>query len=285
MLDRWLTEHDPDEISDVLHVRHLTPTPEVDPQAAQDWLGHELLRNYVSSGELDMLEKVFRDLALPELADRLIKYKFPSDPKVRSGDFGEALSGALFRRVRRWCVPVLKLRFKHRPNQPVQGADFLAFRLRQVPPVVASPEVKTRLDKRLDVGREAAKSLQSVLDDLPSSIMFVAAQLSKQGVVALGSRILELLVSEFRVERHIVLVHDERHWDRRVVERLEPELTEQTEVTVIRLPELRALIGEAYASAAGAPARIAARRSTGPGGTTAASGRHGQEPEPEPVDA
>ncbi|MFI7049122.1 hypothetical protein [Streptosporangium sandarakinum] len=107
MLDRWLTEHDPDEIPDVLHVRHLTPTPEVDPQAAQDWLGHELLRNYVSSGELDMLERVFRDLALPELADRLIKYKFPSDPKVRSGDFGEALSGALFRRVRsrprRWA--------------------------------------------------------------------------------------------------------------------------------------------------------------------------------------
>ncbi|MFI6883825.1 hypothetical protein [Streptosporangium canum] len=278
MLDRWLTEHDLDGMSDVLHVRHLTTNNEVDPQAAQDWLGHELLRNYVPADELNVLEEVFRDLALPELADHLLKHKFPSDPKVRSGDFGEALSGALFRRVRRWCVPILKLRYKHRPDQPVQGADFLAFRLRQVPPVVASPEVKTRLDKRLEVGLQAAESLQGVMGDLPSSITFVAARLSERGL-ALGSRIGQLLVSEFRVERHIVLVQDERHWDRRVVERLEPELTEQTEVTVIRLPELRDLIGDAYASAATAPARIAARRSGGTehGTAGAGGGRSGQQ--------
>ncbi|WP_030911645.1 hypothetical protein [Streptosporangium amethystogenes] len=284
MLDRWLTEQGQGETSGILHVRHLTTNHEIDPQAAQDWLGHELLRNYVPTDELNVLETVFRDLALPGLADHLIKHKFPSDPKVRSGDFGEALSGALFRRVRRWCVPILKLRYKHRPDQPVQGADFLAFRLRQVPPVVASPEVKTRLDKRLEVGLQAAKSLQGVMDDLPSSITFVAARLSDRGL-ALGSRIGQLLVSEFRVERHIVLVQDERHWDRRVVERLEPELTEQTEVTVIVLPELRELIGDAYASAATAPARSAARRREGTDHQTFDADHDRRRPEPEVVDA
>lgn len=211
---------------------HLTANNEVDPQAAQDWLGHELLRNYVPADELNVLEAVFRDLGLPELADHLIKHKFPSEPKVCSGGFGEALSGALFRRVRRWCVPILKLRYKHRPDQPVQG----------------------------------------VMGDLLSSITFVAARLSERGLT-LGSHIGQLLVSEFRVERHIVLVQDERHRDRRVVERLEPELTEQTEVTVIRLPELRDLIGDAYASAATAPARIAARRNGGSAHGTAGADR------------
>jgi hypothetical protein len=45
--------------------------------------------------------------------------------------------------MRRWCVPVLKLRYKQSPNQPVQGADVIAFQLRRDPPVVAVPEVKT----------------------------------------------------------------------------------------------------------------------------------------------
>ncbi|MFI7642972.1 hypothetical protein [Nonomuraea sp. NPDC049400] len=230
-------------------MRHLTTSDAVDQHAADQWLGQDLLRNYVHPEERALLEQTFRDLGQTALADHLISHKFPSDVKVRSGDFGEALSGAWYRRARRWCVPLLKLRFKHRPNQPVQGVDFLAFRLREDPPVVATPEVKTRLSKQLNVGVEAVASLQGVLDDLPSSLHFAAARLLDRKI-ALGARLGALLVGPYRVERHIVLVQDDTGWDERIVERLAAQLTDPTEVSVIRLHDLRSMIGRAYTTAA-----------------------------------
>ncbi|MEV1179406.1 hypothetical protein [Nonomuraea sp. NPDC049784] len=251
MLEKWLQQQDPHEVSTLLQVQHLTTSDGVGQETAEQWLGQDLLRNYVHPEERALLEQTFRDLGQTALADHLVSHKFPSDVKVRSGDFGEALSGAWYRRARRWCVPLLKLRYKHRPNQPVQGVDFLAFRLREDPPIVATPEVKTRLDKRLDVGVQAVQSLQGVLDDLPSSLHFAAARLLDRKI-ALGARVGALLIAPYRVERHIVLVQDEADWDERIVDRLAAHLTEPTEVSVIRLPELRAMIARAYTTAAAA---------------------------------
>ncbi|WP_431929911.1 hypothetical protein [Nonomuraea jabiensis] len=249
MLEKWLQQQDLHEVSTVLQVQHLTTSDAVDQHAAEQWLGQDLLRNYVHPEERALLEQTFRDLGQTALADHLISYKFPSDVKVRSGDFGEALSGAWYRRARRWCVPLLKLRYKHRPNQPVQGVDFLAFRLREDPPVVATPEVKTRLNKQLNVGVEAVASLQGVLDDLPSSLQFAAARLLDRKI-ALGARLMTLLVAPYRVERHIVLVQDDAAWDERIVDRVAAQLTDRTEMSVIRLRDLRSMIGRAYSAAA-----------------------------------
>jgi hypothetical protein len=259
VLDKWLNREDLEAVSGVLDVRRLSADGAVDEQALGVWLGHELLRNYLGPKELEGLEAAFRDLGMPEVAEHLKMHKFPTQENIRTGDFGEALGGALFRRVRRWCVPILKLRFKQRPNQPVQGVDFLALRLRRRPAVVAAPEVKTRTRKDLDVGVEAATSLQNVLEVLPSSIQFVAARLLEQGS-PIAHRVARLLVDGYEVERHIVLVHDDEEWDDRIVERLADAVSARTETTVIRLSKLKETIASAYSAAAVDPARTAARR-------------------------
>lgn len=258
MLDKWLSREVCTRVSGLLEVRNVSSEGNVDEQELNDWLGHELLRNYVSPGGLDALEAVFADLSMPEVADHLRRHKFPTDEVVRTGDFGEALGGALFRRVRRWCLPVLKLRFKQRPNQPVQGADFVAFRLRRTPAIVAAPEVKTRTRKRLDVGVDATQSLESALNELPASIQFVLDRMMEQGS-ALAYRIARLLSEGYEVERHIVLIHEDEQWDRRIVDRLAQAVTSPTETTVVRLSRLKDTIASAYSAAARDPARTADR--------------------------
>ncbi|MEV0408573.1 hypothetical protein [Actinoallomurus sp. NPDC050550] len=166
MLETWLNSRDLPDTSLVLAVREVTADNALDGEVVRAWLGKELARNYVGAAERRLLEDTFRDLGMHKVAEHLARHKFPTAP-VSSG---EALSGALFRKVDRWCVPILKLRYKQRPNQPVQGADFLGFRLSRDPAVVTAPEVKTRTTKQLDVGVAAVSSLQGVLDDLPSSI-------------------------------------------------------------------------------------------------------------------
>ncbi len=255
MIEKWLVEQDPEQVSAVLDIQVVTADETVDEDTLYDYLGHELLRNYVVPGELEM---IFRDLGVPEVADHLANHKFPTLDSIRTGDFGEAMSGALFRRARRWCVPILKLRYKQRPNQPVQGADFLGFRLRQSPPVVAVPEVKTRTDKRLNVGVEASTSLDHVLEELPSSVEFVVARLLEQHS-ALAPRVAQLLDEGYTVERHIVLVHDDGQWDDRISERLAAAEDEPTQLTVIRLANLKNIIDKSFAEAALAPRRLADR--------------------------
>lgn len=256
MIERWLVAQDPEEVSAVLDIQVVTADETVDEDVLYDYLGHELLRNYVVPGEM---EAIFRDLGVPEVADHLASHKFPTLDSIRTGDFGEAMSGALFRRARRWCVPILKLRYKQRPNQPVQGADFLGFRLRQSPPVVAVPEVKTRTDKRLNVGVEASTSLDHVLEELPSSLEFVVARLLEQHNT-LAPRVARLLDEGYTVERHIVLVHDDGEWDDRISERLAEAEDEPTQLTVIRLANLKEIIQKSFAEAALAPGRLAGRR-------------------------
>lgn len=263
MLERWLAREERTSANPNLDVRSISPAEDVDPASVDEWLGHELLRNYLAPDQLDLLESTFDDLGMPDVAEHLRRHTFPSDVSVRNGDFGEALGAAMFRRTRRYCVPILKLRFKHRPDQPVQGVDFIAFRLRHDPPVVAAPEVKTRTTRDLDVGAKAEKSLARVINDLPNAILFCASQLRQRGSV-LGVHIAALLDKGFDLERHILLVHDEEVWDDRILGRLAGAVSERTEATVVRVPELAALITRAYAEAVRDAARIASRRTTPP---------------------
>lgn len=137
------------------------------------------------------------------MADHVARTNFPDDPKVVTGEFGEALASAVFRIQRRYTVPILKLRYKHRRNAPAQAADLVAFRLSTTPPIIAVPEVKTRNAKELDAGKKAHQSLLGALGTLNESIDFVATRLLDQGN-PLGTRVFALLSDDTKViERHL----------------------------------------------------------------------------------
>jgi len=254
VLEKWLRHEEPTAYTDVLQVREVVADADAEGEDLNWWLARELVRNYFSPANRAVLVKVLRDLGVDELAAHVLKNKFPDDPKVRTGEFGEALVGAVLRKIRRYTVPILKLRFKHRPNAPVQGADLVAFRLSVQPPVIAVPEVKTRGRRKqpdLNVGKEAHDSLAGAISTLDASIEFVAARLLEQGNQAVGSRVMDLLADESKVvERHVFVVHEDDQWDARVIDRLSNVVTEKTEATVIRMREVQARIATTYAEAA-----------------------------------
>lgn len=200
---RWLRPSLP-HTAGQLEVRVHHEQAPTDRQALVDQLGKEILRNYVAPGELEV---IFRDLGVPEVADHLARNKFPNDRRVRLGDFGEVLAGRLLRDAR-WCVPILKLRYKQRPDQAVQGADVVAFRLQENPPVVAVPEAKARTSRDYRLEREAQDSLDRSVRDLPQTITFVVARLVQEGKEWLAAQIGSLLINPYELERSVVLVHE-----------------------------------------------------------------------------
>lgn len=235
-------------------MREIVADLDMEGEELDAWLANELVRNYFSPISREVLADTLKGLGVDGLAAHVLKNTFPDDDKVRIGEFGEALVGAVFRRVRRYTIPVLKLRYKHRSNAPVQGADLIAFRLSLDPPVVAIPEVKTRsrrIKKDLQVGVEAHSSLEGALSTLDASIQFVAVRLIEQGNVSLGTRVMSLLADDSKiVERHIVVIHEDEQWDDRMVERLCAVVTTTTEATVIRMRDVRERIDTTYAAAA-----------------------------------
>lgn len=54
---------------------------------------------------------------------------------------------------------MLNLHFKQGRDRPVFGADVIAFKLREQPPVIAIPEAKTLINRNLDIGKEGYTSL------------------------------------------------------------------------------------------------------------------------------
>lgn len=257
MLSTWLSASTQAAPNALLEVEFLEPGGAVADDRLMQYLGQELSRNYLEPGAL---AAVFADLAMPGVAEMLRENVYPAQVAVRHGDFGEIVTGAMFRTWLRWCVPILKLRFKQRPDQPVQGVDGLAFRLRQNPPAVAVPEVKTRTTRKLDIGEEAVESLDKVLGRLSQSIWFVTQRLHASNNI-LAKRIAPLIQrTDVDIRRHIVLVHDTATWSDEVLTRLAARVIEPTRVTVIRVPQLKDLIAEAYSAAETEPGRRARER-------------------------
>ncbi len=251
MLHRWLRGEQREVHSAVLGVHRMSTDATAEDDDLDEWLGRELLRNYVHPAERQVLVATLRSLGVDALADHLAESKLPGEGMVRTGEFGEALTGAVFRKLRRYCVPILKLRYKDRPGAAMQGPDLLAFRLSTVPPIVAVPEVKTQNDKRLGIGLKANDSLAGALDSLGAGIHFVGAQLLRQGNAVLGARVLGLLADDTKViERHVVVVHEDSAWDDRIIDRLGAVVSETTEATIIRVRQLRERIATTYTAAA-----------------------------------
>lgn len=254
MLGEWLSAQDVQQPDGQVQYEALANSGQIDEDDLIDQLAHEVARNYVAPGELAL---VFDDLGAPEVADYLRVNKFPSKIEIRHGDFGEILTGALYRRVRRWCVPILKLRYKQTPNQAVQGTDVLAFRFRQQPPVVAVPEVKTRATRDPRVAKGAYESLEKVLGRLDESIAFAMARCNDRGQAFLAKRLASLLAKpENRaVERHMLFVHDARAWKEDIVTLLSDLVTEPTSLTVVKIEELQEFIARVYTAAEVATSR------------------------------
>ncbi|MDX3365020.1 SAVED domain-containing protein [Streptomyces sp. ME02-6987-2C] len=248
MFGKWLEPQQVEQPEGELHYEVLVESGKDDDETVMDQLGHDIARNYLNPNELAL---VFDDLGSPEVAAYLRANKFPADIKVRHGDFGEIVTAGLYRRVRRWCVPILKLRYKQTPGQAVQGTDVLAFRFRQTPPVIAVPEVKTRATRKRDLGKEAYDSLEKVLDRLDESLHFALARCSERNHQFLV-RHLAALVRRPRdrvVERHMVFVHDALVWKEDVVELLADVVTRRTELTVVKIRDLKDFVARAYRAA------------------------------------
>lgn len=130
MIDKWLEQQHVEQPEGELRYEALAESGRMTDTDVMEQLGREVARNYLTPGEL---ARIFDDLGAPEVADYLRVSKFPSTTRVRHGDFGEIVTAALYRRVRRWCVPILKLRYKQTAEQAVQGTDVMAFRFRQNP--------------------------------------------------------------------------------------------------------------------------------------------------------
>lgn len=250
MLDRWLHNETFQKQSALLDVRRVSADTAAENEELEQWLGHELMRNYFDPKKRAALVDTLLNLGIEGLADHVAQTNFPDDPKVVTGEFGEALVGAVFRKQRRYTVPILKLRYKHRRNAPAQAADLMAFRLSTTPPVIAVPEVKTRNVKELDAGKKAHQSLLGALATLNESIDFVASRLLDQGN-PLGARVLALLSDDTKViERHVFVVHEDSTWDERILQRLEEVVDATTEATVIRINNLKNRISRSYEVAA-----------------------------------
>ncbi|MFE4263403.1 Hachiman antiphage defense system protein HamA [Streptomyces sp. NPDC056883] len=252
MFDKWLRPQDVQQPDGLLEYQLLADGGLIEDEELVAQLGHEVMRNYLAPGEL---ANVFDDLGAPEVAGYLRVNKFPVDRKIRHGDFGEIVTGALYRKVRRWCVPVLKLRYKQTPAQAVQGTDVLAFRFRQDPPAIAVPEVKTRASRDNRVGNEAYDSLEKVFDRLDESIHFLMARCSERGQVFLARRLGALLrdPGHRQVERHMLFVHDAKSWKEDIVTGLGAKVTQRTELTVVKIDDLKDFVGRVYDAAETAP--------------------------------
>ncbi|MEU2510013.1 Hachiman antiphage defense system protein HamA [Streptomyces sp. NPDC007863] len=268
MFDRWLRPQDVEQPDGLLEYQLLANGGLIEDDELVERLGHEVMRNYLVPGEL---ANVFDDLGAPEVAGYLRKNKFPVDRKIRHGDFGEIITGALYRRVRRWCVPVLKLRYKQTPAQAVQGTDVLAFRFRQDPPAIAVPEVKTRAYRDNRVGSEAYDSLEKVLDRLDESIHFLMARCADRGQAFLALRLGALLRDPERrqVERHMLFVHDAGSWKEDIVAGLSMKVTERTELTVVKIDDLKEFVGRVYEAAETAPSTTSSGTDDGTAAGTA----------------
>lgn len=248
MFDKWLAKQEVVQPTGELSYEALVESDKLDDEELMDRLGHDVARNYLTPGAL---AAVFDDLDAPEVAAHLRANKFPNDTMVRHGDFGEIVTTGLYRKMRRWCVPILKLRYKQTPHQAVQGTDVLAFRFRQTPPVIAVPEVKTRATRKLDLGAEANESLEKVLERLDESIDFLLNRCSELQYQFLVGRIGALLRSpaDRVVERHMVFVHDASAWKDEVVTRLAEVVTSPTELTVVKIDSLQEFVARVYRAA------------------------------------
>jgi len=248
VFERWLEPEAVPRVTGQLSCAMVRKSGSLSEAELVEGLGREVVRNYVRPDEL---AAIFDDLSIPAVADHLRRNKFPSTVMIRHGDFGEIVAGAHYRLVARWCVPILKLRYKQRPEQAIQGADVLAFRFLEDPPVIGVVEVKTRATRKRQLGEEAHESLEKVLGRLNESLTFVLARCSERQQQFLVSQLGSLLRDPDHpvVARHMVFVHDTDAWEDDVVDLLVEKVTDPTELMVVKIDGLQGFVSRVFGAA------------------------------------
>ena len=253
MLEAWLERQTIDGERDFVAEQYKAAdlTPEI-----RDLLAHEVLRNYV---ELRVLRDRAKRIGMAKLAAHIDALVLPHAVPTRIGDFGEILAGLGLRKLQRYTLPILKLRYKTGPNALLQLIDIVAFKFVDGAnaAIVAVVEVKTSTTRPdADLGSEAVRQLRDDLEErLPLSLHFIDCRLIEAGHEWLAGKIEEVLAAEAtarNVEERVVLVVDAAHWDDALLERIQQDglASEKLTATIYVIGDLRDLIDKTYEAAA-----------------------------------
>jgi len=120
----------------------------------------------------------------------------PTDPNTRKGNFGEILASEYLRQYEGYTVPIYRLRYNPNPNSSMKGDDVLAFKFGESDGQereVLVVEAKVRRCFASAVVREAYKQLKAGPRPQPTSLVFVANTLRREGRDNEASEVLTFL--------------------------------------------------------------------------------------------
>jgi hypothetical protein len=231
-------------------------TQDIERDAVVLILSREILRSYE---RLDYLSRRLADRGLDRVAEHVRRNLLPGPGNQRVGDFGELVATAVFRRLKQYTVPVLKLRFKLDPNESQRLIDVVAFQHLSRPGevVLAVTEVKTRTNTPTPLpptlGIDAYKQLLEAVDErMGQSLTFIRKRLEEQGRVWLADRVEALLDDEtYTLERYLAFVVDEAAWRDVILERLDQHDRDAEHLcaNVLLIGDLNSLVDDSYAAA------------------------------------
>jgi hypothetical protein len=121
VIERWLAAEAPDGLGFAVED---WVAQDIDRDAVLLILSREILRSYE---RLNYLSRRLAERGLDRVAEHIRDNLLPGPGRQRIGDFGELVATAVFRRLKRYTVPVLKLRFKLDPNESQRLIDVVGF--------------------------------------------------------------------------------------------------------------------------------------------------------------
>jgi hypothetical protein len=149
------------------------------PSTTERHLIELIIFSRISKELLEDAEKIGGDVA----KRRLIAAALPSDTKVKRGDFGEVLSGALLSEVHGYLVPVQKLRYAIGADLSQPGTDLIAIRFEDQSTISEICFVESKLRTSTDTGAGVAGYNQLRGDYssvIPKMIAFVLGRLEER---------------------------------------------------------------------------------------------------------
>ena len=213
----------------------------------------QYLAELISRAKIDpiYLDRIVAALGWDAVRARLL----PGRPRVRRGEFGEALSTAILEELEDWTVPIVKLRYQVDPEQTQPGTDLLAVS-RDGPDIddILFGESKLRgaIDNRaaVDAHDQLAEDKKKQFADI---LVFVLARLLEQqsDLIDPLTAYLARRDADAKGSYGIFLTFDDAAWRESVLDELddEPDLLDPVGVRVIRLHDLRELADTACAAA------------------------------------
>ncbi|MEV0193389.1 hypothetical protein AB0I39_33275 [Kitasatospora purpeofusca] len=124
----------------------------------------------------------------------------------------------------------------------------LAFRFRKDPPAIAVPKVKTLASRDRTMVQDTYESLDKVLGRLDENVAFT----NDRAHTFLAHRLGVLLrpSAAWAVERYMLFVHDARSSKEDIVKQFDQQVSERTELTIVKIAELRDFVARVYDAAA-----------------------------------